>query len=77
MASSNESNRSGGPGRTSNQGRSESSGGEKNPVADSGMKQGGGRSSSTSRGGGSSRSSASKGGGKERKGSSVPSQKGK
>lgn len=77
MARSNESNRSGGPERTSNQGRKEASGGESNPVADSGMKQGGGKSAGTSRGGGSSRSSASKGGGKERKGSSVPSQKGK
>lgn len=77
MAQSNETNRSGGPGRTSNQGRKEASGGETNPVADSGMQQGGGKSSGTSRGGGGSRSSASKGGGEERKGSSVPSQKGK
>ena len=68
-----------GPGRTSNAGRKEASGGNENTPAANTVGDSGGRkaSASTSRGGGSDRSAASKGGGKQRKGSSVPSQKGK
>ncbi len=76
---SNNAGPSGGPGRTSNEGRKEASGGsETNPAAAGVGTGGGGKATShTSRGGGSSRSGASKGGKKPRKPSSVPSQKGK
>ena len=76
---SNDAGRSGGPDRTSNEGRKAASGGSEHTPAANGVGDGGGRKtgSGTSRGGGSSRSAASKGGGKPRKGSSVPSQKGK
>ncbi len=59
----NETNQLGGPGRTSNQGRKEASGGEQEQVG-ANVSESGGRkaSSTTSRGGGKDRSTESKGG---------------
>jgi hypothetical protein len=76
---SNNQGRTGGPDRTSNEGRKAASGGSEKVPAKTGVSSGGGGSTgaNTSRGGGSSRTAASKGGAKAPKKSSVPSQKGK
>lgn len=76
---SNNTGRTGGPDRTSNEGRKEASGGsEKIPAASDVRGSGGERTeASTSRGGGSSRTAASKGAAKAPKKTSVSSQKGK
>lgn len=67
----NEENRSEGPGRTSNQGQKEASGGEKDPAGKIASNEGGSKAATnTSRGGGKNRSSSNK-----KSGDNLPSRR--